>query len=90
MISYCTIMKLYHTESNPILGMKKYFTEFLGFTVLDILVFWSCPYTSVISCTFYLFSFKKISPGFSDVCGTLTSINKDIYESSVELKEILA
>ena len=74
-------MKLYHTESNPILGMKKYFTEFLGFTVLDILAFWSCPYTSVISCSFYLFSFKKICPSFSEVCGVLANINKDMYES---------
>ena len=74
-------MKVYG-ESNPIIGMKKYFTDFLGFTVLDILVFWSVPYTSVISCTIYLFSFKNISPGFSDVCSALTSINKDIYQSS--------
>ena len=77
---FLTIMKVY-TESNPIIGMKKYFTEFLGFTVLDILVLWSCPYIGFISCTFYLFSFKKIYPSFSEVCGALTNINKDIYES---------
>ena len=75
------LMKVYG-ETNPIIGMKKYFTDFLGFTLLDILVLWSVPYTSMISCTIYLFSFKKISPSFSDVCGVLTSINKDIYESS--------
>ena len=74
-------MKVYG-ESNPIIGMKKYFTDFLGFTVLDILVLWSVPYTSMISCTIHLFSFKKIYPSFSDVCGVLTSINKDIYKSS--------
>ena len=70
-----------YTESNPIIGMKKYFIEFLGFTVLDILVLWSCPFTGVISCTFYLFSFKKIYPSFSEVCGDLTNINKDMYKS---------
>ena len=77
----CTIMKVYG-ETNLILGMKKYFTDFLGFTVLDILVFWSVPYTSLISCTIYLFSFKKISSSFSDVCSVLTVINKNMCESS--------
>ena len=73
-------MKVYG-ESNLILGMKKYFTDFLGFTVLDILVFWSVPYTSLISCTIYLFSFKKIFPSFSDVCSVLTVINKNMCDS---------
>ena len=75
-----SLMKLGHLN-NPLEVITKFYTEIFGYTLLDIFVIMTIPYTNIISNTFYLRSFKKVVTRFSQICIDLTNLNKELNES---------
>ena len=69
--------------SNPSEVYTEYFTRFLGFTMMDILVINSMPFIAWIATGFYLNSFKNMDSWISDICKNLSKLNKDLHESEI-------
>ena len=69
--------------NNPSEVYTEYFTRFLGFTMMDILVINSTPLIAWIATGFYLNSFKSMDSWISDICKTLSKLNKELHESEI-------
>lgn len=69
--------------SNPSEVYTEYFTRFLGFTMMDILVINSMPFIAWIATGFYLNSFKNIDSWINNICKTLSKLNKELHKSEI-------
>lgn len=67
--------------NNPFEAIMKFYRKIFGFTMLDVFVVLTIPYTNILSNTFYLRSFKNAALKFSNICVTLTNLNKELNES---------
>ena len=75
---YLSYLPIKENNIESLLEAKTKVMESHGYTLLDICVIYTIPYTTLMSSFFYFTSFKKAVTSISKVCSYLTSLNKEL------------